>query len=404
MESLINNYPNIVSDFSQFIHFSFNKILKHFNQKINKFKVEYYFLVSINKYLFIKDEKNNTNMIDEIIDIINYIKEKNSSAKIKIFRYNKYVKEIMKIKKEEEKIDKKKLIENIIKELENNTETQTDIILSLSNLYNKLEKYLIKGKYEKSKIMKIILINNDKYLKYNENIYEEKNLKNILNEFIHDKSIYFGVEFNSWNNQIFNKENILQGNDLIKRAENLNLELYEKWQDINSNEDINEGIKKLDELLIFLKNVLNSIFFIKTKLKNCKNNKEKENYSQQIIEYVTSENLNNIKDSLLSSDINELYLEELNNYKKKINDIEMNNFINDEMNIKKETKNCININNLSKYLIKQKEYIFQYLDILLNTKSFIDSIIKQIFKQTKDIITNNYNKDNSKMEEESEDD
>ena len=82
----------------------------------------------------------------------------------------------------------------------------------------------------------------------------------------------------------------------------------------------------------------------------------------------------------------------------------MNNFINDEMNIKKETKNCININNLSKYLIKQKEYIFQYLDILLNTKSFIDSIIKQIFKQTKDIITNNYNKDNSKMEEESEDD
>ena len=113
MENLINEYPNI-NDFSKLIKFSFNKIFKYFNQKISIFKSEYIFLIKVNKSLFIKnkDEKD-TIFIDEIINVINNIKSNHKSAKIKIFTYKKYVKEIIKIKRDDENIDKKKIIDSL---------------------------------------------------------------------------------------------------------------------------------------------------------------------------------------------------------------------------------------------------------------------------------------------------
>ena len=121
--------------------------------------------------------------------------------------------------------------------------------------------------------------------------------------------------------------------------------------------------------------------------------------SQKMEDYVTSNNLNNIKDGIISSDINESFMDELNNYKKIINKIEMNNFINDEAQNKTEI-NSVYINNISKYLIKQKEYIFQFLEILEKSMPFINSIEKEIFKHTKDIFYNNNNEIEKSEEEE----
>ena len=78
----------------------------------------------------------------------------------------------------------------------------------------------------------------------------------------------------------------------------------------------------------------------------------------------------------------------------------MNNFISEEIQNKMEF-NSIYINNISKYIIKQKEYIFQFLEILEKSMTFIDSIEKEIFKQTKDIFYNN-NIEDEKSEDEEE--
>ena len=412
MENLINEYPNI-NDFSKLIKFSFNRIFKYFNQKISIFKSEYIFLIKVNKSLFIKnkDEKD-TIFIDEIINVINNIKSNHKSAKIKIFTYKKYVKEIIKIKRDDENIDKKKIIDSLIKEIDD--PPQSDIILSLSDLYSKIEKNLINGKNEKTKILKIFIINNEseKYTNINEKNYEIKELEKVLNEFINEKSCYFGVEFICLNNKILQikdknskkkniSEIILKNDEFWKKAENINNDFYEKWKEIYSNEDISDGIKRLDELLKFFKNVLNSIFFIKNKIKNCRNEKKKGLLSQKMEDYVTSNNLNNIKDGIISSDINESFMDELSNYKKIINKIEMNNFISEEIQNKMEN-NSIYINNISKYLIKQKEYIFQFLEILEKSMPFINSIEKEIFKHTKDIFYNNDNEIEKSEEEENE--
>ena len=412
MENIINKYPYITSDFSQLIKFSFNKILKHFNQKICMFKYEYYFLINVNKSLFIQKDNNDLKLIDEIINSINNIKTSYKSVKIRLFSYKKYVKEIIKIKRDDEIIDNKNIIDLLIKEIDENP--QSDIILSLSDLYMKIEQYLIRGKNEKNKIMKIIIINNENEKKnnINEKEFEIKNVENILKIFINEKSIYFGVEFIYLNYELFkNKINenlnnlekiIYENNEMLKKAENLNIELYDKWKDINSNEDIIDGIKKLDELVKFFKNVLNSVFFIKDRIKKNKEEKIREIYSQKIEDYITSNNLNNIKEGIVSSDINESFIEELNNYKKIINEININNYINDENQINKNIKS-IYIDSAGKYLLKQKEYIFQFLGILEKSSSFIDSIEKEIFKQTKDIIIyDNIGSEKSKEEENDE--
>ena len=113
-------------------------------------------MIKVNKSLFIKnDDGNDTNFIEEIINSINNIKISHKSVKIKLFTYKKYVKEIIKIKKDDENIDKKKIIDSLIKEIDDSP--QSDIILSLSDLYSKMENNLIRGKSEKNKIMKIII-------------------------------------------------------------------------------------------------------------------------------------------------------------------------------------------------------------------------------------------------------
>ena len=113
--------------------------------------------------------------------------------------------------------------------------------------------------------MKIIIINseNENYNKINEKNYEIKDLEKVLNEFINEKSCYFGVEFIYFNNKILENKNknsklselIIKNDDFWKEAENINNEFYDKWKEIISNEEILDGIKRIDELFKFFKNV-----------------------------------------------------------------------------------------------------------------------------------------------------
>ena len=405
MENLINKYPDGITDFSKLIKFSFNKILKYFNEKILTLKTEYFFLINVNKNLFIKNEKSNTKIIDEIIKSINNIKSNNESAKIRIFSFKKYVKELIKMKKDEKNIDQKKFIDLLIKEIDD--PPQYDIILSLSDLYMKMENNLIRENEEKNKLIKFIIINKDNE-KYNEKEFKIETLENVLNEFINENSCYFGVEFININNKLLqnkSKDNIVsiinKSDNLLKKGNYINKELYDKWQDINSNEDINDGIKKMDELLKFFKNVLNSIYFIKNKINNCKDEKTKNIQIQKIEDHITSQNLNNIKEGIISSDINDSYMEEINNYKKMINELEINNLISEEIQYKKDY-NIIYINSISKFILNQKEIIFQFFEILEKSTLFFDSIEKEIFKQTNGIISNSNIETEKNEEEENE--
>ena len=405
MENLINKYPDGITDFSKLIKFSFNKILKYFNEKILTLKTEYFFLINVNKNLFIKNEKSNTKIIDEIIKSINNIKSNNDSAKIRIFSFKKYVKELIKMKKDENNIDQKKFMDLLIKEIDD--PPQYDIILSLSDLYMKMENNLIRENEEKNKLIKFIIINKDNE-KYNEKEFKIETLENVLNEFINENSCYFGVEFININNKLLqnkSKDNIVsiinKSDNLLKKGIYINKELYDKWQDINSNEDINDGIKKMDELLKFFKNVLNSIYFIKNKINNCKDEKTKNIQIQKIEDHITSQNLNNIKEGIISSDINDSYMEEINNYKKMINELEINNLISEEIQYKKDY-NIIYINSISKFILNQKEIIFQFFEILEKSTLFFDSIEKEIFKQTNGIISNSNIETEKNEEEENE--
>ena len=405
MENLINKYPDGITDFSKLIKFSFNKILKYFNEKILTLKTEYFFLINVNKNLFIKNEKSNTKIIDEIIKSINNIKSNNESAKIRIFSFKKYVKELIKMKKDENNIDQKKFIDLLIKEIDD--PPQYDIILSLSDLYMKMENNLIRENEEKNKLIKFIIINKDNE-KYNEKEFKIETLENVLNEFINENSCYFGVEFININNKLLqnkSKDNIVsiinKSDNLLKKGNYINKELYDKWQDINSNEDINDGIKKMDELLKFFKNVLNSIYFIKNKINNCKDEKTKNIQIQKIEDHITSQNLNNIKEGIISSDINDSYMEEINNYKKMINELEINNLISEEIQYKKDY-NIIYINSISKFILNQKEIIFQFFEILEKSTLFFDSIEKEIFKLTNGIISNSNIETEKNEEEENE--
>ena len=405
MENLINKYPDGITDFSKLIKFSFNKILKYFNEKILTLKTEYFFLINVNKNLFIKNEKSNTKIIDEIIKSINNIKSNNESAKIRIFSFKKYVKELIKMKKDENNIDQKKFMDLLIKEIDD--PPQYDIILSLSDLHMKMENNLIRENEEKNKLIKFIIINKDNE-KYNEKEFKIETLENVLNEFINENSCYFGVEFININNKLLqnkSKDNIVsiinKSDNLLKKGNYINKELYDKWQDINSNEDINDGIKKMDELLKFFKNVLNSIYFIKNKINNCKDEKTKNIQIQKIEDHITSQNLNNIKEGIISSDINDSYMEEINNYKKMINELEINNLISEEIQYKKDY-NIIYINSISKFILNQKEIIFQFFEILEKSTLFFDSIEKEIFKQTNGIISNSNIETEKNEEEENE--
>ena len=393
MENLINKYPEITSDFSQLIKFSFNKTLKYFNQKIRKFKTEYFFLINVNKSLFMQINNNKSSkIIEDIIQTLNALKK---DYKIKIFSYKKYVKEIINVKKDDEIIDTKTIIDSLLKEIEDSP--QSDIILSLSDLYMKIEKYLIRDEIEKNRIMKIIIINGEQD-DYNEKKYEQKTLEKMLNEFINDKSCFYGVELFYLKNNILQNKSIIEiikeNEALLKKEENINSLLYENWRDIFSNEYINEGINKLDELLKFFKSVLNSIFFNKNKINDIKETKKKENLIKKLDNYINSTNLNNIKEGMISSDVNDSYMEELNSYRKKIKEIdkEIDSIIKEEK-LNQKGKNACYVNEISKYLLTQKGSIFKFLQILEKSLSFFDSLQKEILNQKRNI--NNYNVNNN---------
>ena len=390
MENLINKYPEISSDFSQLIKFSFNKTLKYFNQKIRKFKTEYFFLINVNKSLFIQNDNKNLKLIDDIIKVLNELKK---NYRVKIFSYKKYVKEIIKVKKDNENIEPRTIIDLVINEIEESP--QSDIILSLSDLYTKIEKYLIREENEKNRIMKIIIINNEED-DYNQKKFEQKTLEKILTEFINDKSCFYGVELFYLNNDILTNKSIpeiFNKNDaLLKKQENINIEIYDKWQDIFSNEYINDGIKKLDDLVKFFKNVLNSIFFIKNKIKKTKDEKTKQKQMEKLDTYINSNNINNIKEGIISSEINESYMEELNNFRNNLKEIEKE--INEEK-MNQNENSIFYMNEISKYLLEQKDLFLKFIQILEKSLIFIDSIEKEIFNQKKNINNNSNDNDNN---------
>ena len=394
MENLINKYPEISSDFSQLIKFSFNKTLKYFNQKIRKFKTEYFFLINANKNIFMQNDNKNSKLIDDIIKVLNELKK---NYRVKIFSYKKYVKEIIKVKKDNENIEPRTIIDLLLNEIEESP--QSDIILSLSDLYTKIEKYLIREENEKNRIMKIIIINNEED-DYNQKKFEQKTLEKILTEFINDKSCFYGVELFYLNNDILTNKSIpeiFNKNDaLLKKQENINIEIYDKWQDIFSNEYINDGIKKLDDLVKFFKNVLNSIFFIKNKIKKTKDEKIKQKQMEKLETYINSNNINNIKEGIISSEINESYMEELNNFRNNLKEIEKE--INEIINEEKMNQNENSIfyrNEISKYLLEQKDLFLKFIQILEKSLIFIDSIEKEIFNQKKNINNNSNDNDNN---------
>ena len=394
MENLINKYPEISSDFSQLIKFSFNKTLKYFNQKIRKFKTEYFFLINVNKSLFIQNDNKNLKLIDDIIKVLNELKK---NYRVKIFSYKKYVKEIIKVKKDNENIEPRTIIDLLLNEIEESP--QSDIILSLSDLYTKIEKYLIREENEKNRIMKIIIINNEED-DYNQKKFEQKTLEKILTEFINDKSCFYGVELFYLNNDILTNKSIpeiFNKNDaLLKKQENINIEIYDKWQDIFSNEYINDGIKKLDDLVKFFKNVLNSIFFIKNKIKKSKDEKIKQKQMEKLDTYINSNNINNIKEGIISSEINESYMEELNNFRNNLKEIEkeINEIINEEK-MNQNENSIFYMNEISKYLLEQKDLFLKFIQILEKSLIFIDSIEKEIFNQKKNINNNSNDNDNN---------
>ena len=258
---------------------------------------------------------------------------------------------------------------------------------------------LIREKKKKNRIMKIIIINNEED-DYNQKKFEQKTLEKILTEFINDKSCFYGVELFYLNNDILTNKSIpeiFNKNDaLLKKQENINIEIYDKWQDIFSNEYINDGIKKLDDLVKFFKNVLNSIFFIKNKIKKTKDEKIKQKQMEKLDTYINSNNINNIKEGIISSEINESYMEELNNFRNNLKEIEkeINEIINEEK-MNQNENSIFYMNEISKYLLEQKDLFLKFIQILEKSLIFIDSIEKEIFNQKKNINNNSNDNDNN---------
>ena len=427
MEKIINKYPNIISDFSQLINFNFNDILSYFNQIINSFESEYYFLINPNYSLLYPNNKLQlkNKIIDEIINIAFEIKINHSSSIVKFFTYKKYAKEISEINEEDcTEMEKERIRDLLIKEIGDSS--KSDIITSLSSLYSKIVKPL-NEENRKKKILKIIIVNNqlEKYKNINEKVFSEEKLLNILNEFINDKSQFLSVElkylddrlilqkrkgfekvsdFPTGQTDILNNENkdenikiiksIYASDELLKKSEKISLDLYKKWYEISTNEIINTGIENLDELLEFYKDIMNSILYAKHKISI--NTKNKEKFVEQINKYISFENLNKKKNEIISYDANESFNEEINMLKERIKDKNFDSFIK-KLKENKRYYNCVGWNKIVNYLLGQKKYINQFLDILQNSKALIELFEKEIIKKGKEII-------NDEDEKEEEDD
>ena len=265
----------------------------------------------------------------------------------------------------------------------------------------------------------------EKYKNINEKVFSEEKLLNILNEFINDKSQFLSVElkylddrlilqkrkgfekvsdFPTGQTDVLNNENkdenikiiksIYASDELLKKSEKISLDLYKKWYEISTNEIINTGIENLDELLEFYKDIMNSILYAKHKISI--NTKNKEKFVEQINKYISLENLNKKKNEIISYDANESFNEEINMLKERIKDKNFDSFIK-KLKENKRYYNCVGWNKIVNYLLGQKKYINQFLDILQNSKALIELFEKEIIKKGKEII-------NDEDEKEEEDD
>ena len=441
MEKIINKYPYILLDFSDLIKFNYKGVFSFFKDKITSFESEYYFLINPNtSFLFPNNKIGVSNkIIDEVINIAFTIKSNHSSI-IKFFTYKKYIKEVAEIgENDDNKLDKEKLFNLLIKEIGNEDTPKSDIITSLSDLYAKMEKSLISGKNKKKKILKIILVNNEmeRYKNINEKLFEDEKLQNILNEFVHDKSYFFGVELKYIDDRLMEKErkgfekisdfitgqvqeeeedskddfkeeekednqklikSIYQSDEYLRKAEKTSLSLYNKWNDIKSNETLKGGIEKLDEVLQFYIGTMNSIITMKNKIKaKSRDISYKEKCILKINNYITSTNLNNKKNDIISSETYQLFIQDINSQKKSIEEITFDTFIK-KLKENKGYNNCICWAKIVSELINQKKYIVQYLDILLNSSTFIDLFEKEIIKKAKEIISPDKQDNENKIE------
>ena len=434
MEKLVNKYPYIISDFSQLIKFSFNETQNYFKQKIDTFESEYYFLINPNSSLLVPNSKlgAKNKIIDEIINIAFNIKSKHSSSKVKLYTYKKYVKEIVEINEEDDTdMDRERICDLLIKEVDSTP--KSDIITSLSNLYTKIEKSLTE-RNKKPKILKIILINNEmeQYKKILEKKFNDEKLKSILDEFVNEKSYFFGVELKylddrlmrqkraifekisdfptgqeeTINNELKEKnpkiiKTIYISDELLKKSEKMSLSIYKKWCEIINDEEINNGIEKLDDIFLFYIDIMNSILFMKHKTK--KNSKYRDAFIKKINYYISSENLNSKKNEILTPDFNETFMEDINSNKDKINEINLNSFIK-QLSENKRYNNCICWSKIVNYLTNQKKNIIRFLDILQNASTFMELFEKEIIKKAKEIISDEKNDDEKDEDDEDNDD
>ena len=445
MEKILNKYPYIVLDFSDLIKFNYKEVLSFFKDKIISFESEYYFLINPNTSLLFPNDKIGVSnkMIDELINIAYTIKSNHSSI-IKFFTYKKYIKEVAEIgENDDNKLDKEKLFNLLIKEIGNEDTPKSDIITSLSDLYMKMEKSLINGKNKKKKILKIIIVNNEmeRYKNINEKSFKDEKLQNILNEFIHDKSYFFGVELKYIDDRLmeqerkgfekisdfitgqvqeeedskddFNEEekednqklikSIYQSDEYLRKAEKTSLSLYNKWNDIKSNETLKGGIERLDEVIQFYLGAMNSIITMKNKIQaNSRDISYKEKCILKMNNYITSTNLNNKKNDIISSETYGLFIQEINSLKKSIEEITFDTFIK-KLKENKGYNNCLCWTKIVNELINQKKYIVQYLDILLNSSTFIDLFEKEIIKKAKEIISPDKQDNENKIEKKEND-
>ena len=417
MEKLINQYPNILSNFSQLIKFNFNNVLSYFKEKINCIESEYIFLINPNPNLLIPNEKLGikNKIIDEIINIAFNLKLKHSSSNVYIFTYKKYVKKITEINEDDDtEMDKERICDLLLREIDDSP--KSDIITSLNNLYTKIEKSLKNQQKKKNKILKLILVNNEKekYINMHEKLFTDEKLQNILNEFINNNSQYIGVELKYiddrllWhqrkvfekisdiqiNNELKEKDikiikNIYLSDELLQKIEKMSLNLYKAFEEIIMSKELKSEIANLDELLLFYKDVMNSILYMKNKINI--NIKYKENFKTKINDYISIDNLNNKKNKILS-DSYESFIENIKSYKDNINELKVDKFIK-KFSDNKKYNNCSYLNNISIYLLYQKKYIIKFLDILEDSKTFIEFFENEIIRKGKEIINDNNNEE-----------
>ena len=414
MENFIKNYPDIISDYSQLINFSFDEIFSYFKKEIKSFESEYYILINPNSSLLFLNNKLGVKnkMIEEILNIAFNLKTKHPSSKIKMFTYKKYVKEITEINEEDDiDMERDRIYDLIIKEVDSTI--KTDIIASLSNLYTKIEKSLKNVKNKNPKILKIILINNEteKYKNLNEKTFEDEKLKNVLNEFINEKLNYFGVELKyldnvgnllKQKNNLFEKisdcpleqesliKSIYTSDEFLKKSEKMSMNLYKKWIEIMNNEEIINAIEKVDEVLLLYMDIMNCILCMKYKAN--KNEKYRDSYINKINYYLSPENLNGKRNEIIPSDFMESFVEEININKKNINEVNLDNFIK-QLNDNQRYNNCICWKKIADYLVNEQNNILRFLDMLQNSSQLMELFEKEIVQKAQEIISNVKNED-----------